>query len=551
MKNPDPQQATALLQAENFGSGTETELPGSSDPVTEGILRLHLDQLQEFDRNPRRAANAEYDMLKASLLKTGAEKVLLTVTRRPGEDYYFPAAGGNTRLRILKELWEELKDEKFCWVNCNFIPYRDEIVLMVDHLAENDNRAEYIFIDRARAIIELHEELKEKSEGDLSQRDFIRQLLEMGYPKLSRAQLIRYSYTVELYDHIPEALDAGMGLRAVDAIKQLHKQLWAFFDRACRSDQDILQRLDTLFPVVLSERDSPEGIDHDSVAQKICSLMAPSAERYGPDIASGELAAGLEKMWEKYCLHPDFAISLADMEVRPAEKYRPERPGPVMIHEFPDAEDEEPELESRVRDDRQPVAKPGGDLAASGDARPATPARDFPQPAVEEPAGDHLFIRHRQLMVSALAEARRLGGHCGIRHLVESFADIDEVGGYGFWMDIPEVDESLDVLAGTAWWWLFDLSGIAEALLISASILEGDPNFSASRFSRLYHEAARKDAGAEKIFREAMGLVEARIPRHPDYARFLWEIPDRLYVPLIDLVEMVRGISEIKRLKGG
>ena len=555
MKNPDPRQAAALLRVENFDSGPETDLPGSPDPVTGGILQLHLDQLQEFDRNPRRAANAEYDMLKASLIKTGAEKVLLTVTRRPGEDCYFPAAGGNTRLRILKELWEELRDEKYCWVNCKFIPYQDEAAIMVAHLAENDNRAEYIFIDRARAIIDLYEGLKEKSGGDLSQRDFIARLLDLGYPKLSRGQFVRYSYTVQIYEHIPQALDAGMGLRAVDELGKLQKRLQAFFTGACRSDPDIIDRLETLFPVVLSERDSPEGIDHDSVSQKIFVLMAPSVERYAPDISSGELATKMAQMWSKYCQHPDFAVSLSEMAVRPAEKYRPERPGPLTIHDFPDAGIEAGDSEIDHRDELDPAFDPGAAGTAPHDIRLPMPVPDLPEKGAEEADVDHLFTRHRNSMALALDRARRFAGHFGIDRLVQTFARPEEVGGYGFWMDIPVSTDRLDEAAETAWWWLFDLSGIAEALLIDAAILDGDPNFRASRFSALYRQARAPEGLPEEdsqgIFLQAMDQAEERVARKRDYARLLWEIPDRQYVPLVELVEAVRGISEIKRLRGG
>ena len=194
-----------LLTSGHFGDqGINT--PDAGEPVMETMLVLTLDELVEYDRNPRHAPNAEYETLKASYLQTGASKTLLVVTRRPGEQHYFPAAGGNTRLRVLKELWEEFRDEKYYRVNCKFVPFQDDRKILIDHLSENDNRADYIFIDRARTVCEIYDDLDGEQEGTLSQRAFIQQLTELGYPKLSQTQLRRFQYAVKLYRYIPLAV---------------------------------------------------------------------------------------------------------------------------------------------------------------------------------------------------------------------------------------------------------------------------------------------------------------------------------------------------------
>jgi len=35
------------------------------------------------------------------------------LTRRPGDEKYMLASGGNTRLAILNELWQETQDERY------------------------------------------------------------------------------------------------------------------------------------------------------------------------------------------------------------------------------------------------------------------------------------------------------------------------------------------------------------------------------------------------------------------------------------------------------
>ncbi len=81
MKGPDSKQISKFLESGHLNN-SETSIDSLSEPVTETMIRLNLDQLNEFDKNPRRSLNKEYDLLKASLLKTGADKVVLVVTRR-------------------------------------------------------------------------------------------------------------------------------------------------------------------------------------------------------------------------------------------------------------------------------------------------------------------------------------------------------------------------------------------------------------------------------------------------------------------------------------
>ncbi|WP_370516873.1 hypothetical protein [Pseudocitrobacter sp. 73] len=67
--------------------------------------------------NPRVTRNPGYDVLKASILARGLDNPPV-LTRRPGDEKYMLASGGNTRLAILNELWQETQDERYhrvCW----------------------------------------------------------------------------------------------------------------------------------------------------------------------------------------------------------------------------------------------------------------------------------------------------------------------------------------------------------------------------------------------------------------------------------------------------
>ena len=69
-----------------------TALPLASIPV--GLIRA-------YERNPREAENAAYVEIKESIRVDGMLQPLI-VTRRPGEEDYVVAAGGNTRLRAIR-----------------------------------------------------------------------------------------------------------------------------------------------------------------------------------------------------------------------------------------------------------------------------------------------------------------------------------------------------------------------------------------------------------------------------------------------------------------
>lgn len=128
--------ATAMMAA----SPVEDEAIGRTIP---------LDEIVSFDNDPRQSPNSEYARIKASIRAQGLDQPLV-VTRRPGADHYVIAAGGNTRLKILRELLQETGESQFAQVTCVIKPWRGESEVMLAHLRENDLRGDLSFIDKAR-----------------------------------------------------------------------------------------------------------------------------------------------------------------------------------------------------------------------------------------------------------------------------------------------------------------------------------------------------------------------------------------------------------------
>lgn len=84
-------------------------LYGASTTGEQEMVQVSLEQIQPFSLNPRVTRNPGYDVLKASILARGLDNPPV-LTRRPGDEKYMLASGGNTRLAILNELWQETQE---------------------------------------------------------------------------------------------------------------------------------------------------------------------------------------------------------------------------------------------------------------------------------------------------------------------------------------------------------------------------------------------------------------------------------------------------------
>ena len=124
------------------------EANAASAPLVIEIARIQL-----YERNPRHGRNPEYDRIKDSIRSNGLDQPLV-ITQRPGAADYIVHAGGNTRLLILKELFEETGEERFSRIQCVFKPWCRESDVLLAHLRENDLRGSLTFIDKARAVLD-------------------------------------------------------------------------------------------------------------------------------------------------------------------------------------------------------------------------------------------------------------------------------------------------------------------------------------------------------------------------------------------------------------
>lgn len=220
MKKLSQEEITDKLHQDHFSRGPELE--GLSDPVIDTPMLVTLEQLRPYEHNPRFIRNPLYEDIKASIRERGLDQPP-PITRRPGETYFIIRNGGNTRLAILGELWQETHDERFFRIHCLFRPWTDEISALLGHLAESDLHGQLTFIERALAVAKLKTMLAPDG-ATLSQRELARRLTAGGYP-VSQSHISRMLDTLEHFlPAIPQTLYAGLGKPKIERLIGLRSQ---------------------------------------------------------------------------------------------------------------------------------------------------------------------------------------------------------------------------------------------------------------------------------------------------------------------------------------
>ena len=251
-KRPTDDEISNLLNTPHFGD-EGGELP-PADPITVMQLVLTLEQIRPYDRNPRRERNPRYDEIKESIRAQRGLNTPLNVTKRPGDSLYVVEAGGNTRLQILQELWDETKEECFYRIHAQYRPWISESHVLTAHLVENELRGEVSLLDKALGLHDLKAQLEEEAGESLSRNEFMRRLKEVGYT-VSKRQVIRMQYLAErLYPLIPTVLQNGLFHSEIDSIRNIEKAFLRFWSSQFGDEQ--AEQFQLAFGDVLSQHDS-------------------------------------------------------------------------------------------------------------------------------------------------------------------------------------------------------------------------------------------------------------------------------------------------------
>ena len=465
--------------------GRSRDLP-PSDPIAPAPMVLDIAEIAPYDRNPRVESNERYDDIKDSVKARGIDAPL-RITRRPGAATYMIAAGGNTRLAVIQELFQETGDDKFRQVHCLYTPWRSESDVLTGHLVENELRADLIVIDKARALRDLKSLLEEENGSPVSRSAFTRHLEAMGY-RISRRQLIRYEYAIEnLFPAIPTALRSGMGVRAIDEIRDT-QQAYRTAHRGWADTGKSVPPFEPLWEEILSRHDGP-SFDLQGFRKSLDATLAEysgialNKVRLDVDAALFDLPKGEEYDWKPDLDLLDTAAVTAAPPVMNSPPLSYEKVASHddvnQVHPAPKGPPGGPrsEPEKSAAHSARPAPPPPSDASVKGDS-PQTVVHGAPSadaqgllgaavPLPEDTAFLNDTLNHsigqrsstaprlddlKSWRARAAIQAQRFAQHLGLPSCVVSANQ-----GLGFFVELPEQSPAGD-LPWAAWWMLLSLS---------------------------------------------------------------------------------------------
>ncbi len=211
MSKKHPSQEELMKKLKTPGPSLQTQpVKKVGPPLAEQGIVVELDELRPYDRNPRTLRNPKYEEIKESIREVGLKHAPV-VTQRPGDDKYMISDGGNTRLQILRELYEETGDKRFRKFHCIYRPWVSEAHILAGHLSENETRGDLSWIEKSLGTQQLKETLEAEAGKTLSQRELAKRAKELGFA-LNQGHISRMLYTVEhFWPTLPMTLESGMG----------------------------------------------------------------------------------------------------------------------------------------------------------------------------------------------------------------------------------------------------------------------------------------------------------------------------------------------------
>lgn len=228
----------ALLNKPHFHvDGDNGPLP--PDPSIPTRMKVTLDQLVPYHSNPRILKNPDYDAIKESIRNRGLDHAPNITRQSPGQPYMIKD-GGNTRLSILSELWQETQDYHFYELDCMFYPWTSDFDVYVGHIIENDLRSPFSFIERAIAVTKIKSEFEAIEQKPLSLRELERKIHSIGWTTVDFTNLGQLLYAhVTLFPIIPNTFWGGTGRDAVKKIRKILESARTFWESVATPDSTL------------------------------------------------------------------------------------------------------------------------------------------------------------------------------------------------------------------------------------------------------------------------------------------------------------------------
>ncbi len=492
-------------------------------------MMVPIDQVQCYERNPRRGQNPEFDRIKASILANGLDQPLV-ITQRPGSTDYIVHSGGNTRLHILKELYEETGDDRFSNVQCLLKPWSRELDVLLAHLRENDLRGALTFIDKAVAVFDIKQLLEEELEvEEISQRTLQLALVTGGYT-LSHGLISRMGYTVKrLLPLIPQALNAGLGRPQVQRIRALDRVALHVWKKHALGDDEAF---DEVFSTLCRRYDTP---DWDTVLLH-GALETEIAEQAEVSIQAIRVELDAKLVGRE--------LTIPEFEDDDGETDEIDEVGPVDKTELPASSTKDESSVDPKPHPKDPEQSPAQDSSNSPDNEsPSVSEKSAPAPSIDEmePAAERMLTTGqsgpsdlKSLRGRAWTLASRLAQRNGIGDLVAPLSG----KGLGFILrDVPDpaladqLDDDTLSQVSMVWWQL-----AASAEMTVAPVESIVPTLSPD--SVLRQALEQQDAGL--LFNSVWTLD----PGHTGYR--LWRrLGEQDWSDLLNLMDTYRQIHHL------
>lgn len=202
------------------------------------FLDVPIAEIDFFEDNPRRIHDEEvYQQIKESIRTSGVQQAVY-ITKRPGASRYVLAQGGNTRLKILHELFAETNDPRFSAMPCVYQLYSNDADLHIAHVVENEQRAEMCFWDKACAYIKIKQHFQQDLNRQISLRELGRLFTQRGLP-ISHTMLSLFIFAYEQLDGLNESA-YGLSHHKVQDLRKLYKEFQAAFKENQSDENELL-----------------------------------------------------------------------------------------------------------------------------------------------------------------------------------------------------------------------------------------------------------------------------------------------------------------------
>lgn len=261
------------------------------DIVDGSVSNLAITDIDRYEFDPRTEPNPLYDEIKASIRANGILNHI-SVTKRPGSARYTVYGGGNTRLRIAKELYEE-GDQRFARLTVIVKVWKGDASTIAAHLAENEQRGDISFWEKAQGVQNFKIKYESESGCTLSAADLNRELKLAAGLNFGLRMLQNFMFAVE---HLTPL---GPWLKTGDVNLVIRPQLTPLLELASKigqgpaaeqSLQVVLHRhaalLSTQAPASLQDDETQEavaqGLDTKKLLEDVTAAVA-EALGHAPD----------------------------------------------------------------------------------------------------------------------------------------------------------------------------------------------------------------------------------------------------------------------------